>query len=151
MVSSQLIPSDVELPYGSIWRKSNKCLKRTTIVLMYAVVVCGVMSHKPPCPGINSIKETTKKNRSGKVFDKAKKIKKARKIKNERKQIEHYMKRLKKKQKKLREQESSGKSVRNNPRKKRKKEDELKLILSVKKFLKEKDRERRKIRKSKRN
>jgi len=50
-----LIPSDVELPYGSIWRKSNNCLKRTIFVSMHVVVVCGVMSRKPPCPGINSI------------------------------------------------------------------------------------------------
>ena len=55
LVSSQLIPSDVELPYGSIWRKSNNCLKRTIFVSMHVVVVCGVMSRKPPCPGINSI------------------------------------------------------------------------------------------------
>ena len=55
LVSSQLIPSDVELPYGSIWRKSNNCLKRTIIVSIYVVVVCSVMSYKPPCPGINSI------------------------------------------------------------------------------------------------
>ena len=62
MVSSQLIPSDVELPYGSIWRKNNNCLKRTIIVSIYAVVVCGVMSRKPPCPGIiQSEKQQNKK------------------------------------------------------------------------------------------
>jgi len=62
MVSSQLIPSDVELPYGSIWRKSNNCLKRTIVVSMYVVVVCGVMSLKSPCPGINSIENKEETN-----------------------------------------------------------------------------------------
>ena len=62
MVCNQLIPSDVELPYGSIWRKSNKCLKRTNFASMYAVVVYGVMSHKPPCSGINSIAKFERNN-----------------------------------------------------------------------------------------
>jgi hypothetical protein len=150
-----LIPSDVELPYGSIWRKNNNCLKRTIIVSIYVVVVYGVMSHKSPCPGINSIKETKKRNvkhkksRMGKAIDKAKKIKKANKIKKEKKQIEHFLKRMKKMEKKLEEQGSSDKTVRRSPRKKRKKEDHLKLVLSVKEFIKRKDIERRKKKKSK--
>ena len=58
MVNSQLIPSDIVLALilsKSIWRKSNNCPKRTIFVSIHVVVVCGVMSHKPPCPGINSI------------------------------------------------------------------------------------------------
>ena len=40
---------------STIWRKSNKCLKRTIFASTNVVVVCSVMSYKSPCPGIYSI------------------------------------------------------------------------------------------------
>ena len=73
--------------------------RKDVIVSIHVVVVCGVMSHKPPCPGINSIEKKIKFNqrKKGKRKNgdkKSKKKKKMKKIQN--KQIEYHFKREKK-------------------------------------------------------
>ena len=151
LVSSQLIPSDVELPYGSIWRKSNNCLKRTIIVSIYVVVVYSVMSYKPPCPGINSIEKNSKKITRKKTHSNEKnrgaKIRK--RIKADNKAIEHHLKREKKREKK---DISNQNIIKKNIRKKRVtkvkfRENRKKLALRAKESLKNKTNQKRKARK----